>query len=137
MDDNLYMKVQCPNDGKKCLIDGGDVENLVILLGDDEQNMQCLYCGYASNKNYKKHLDDNDFPDEFVEVCKNINERWWIPAVFTTDNYTVTPNTKDEKLIWLIKTNNATEAVEVEVPHFSDAYKMVEKLETNLGEIQQ
>ena len=99
--------------------------------------MQCLYCGYASNKNYKKHLDNNNFPDEFIGVCKNINKRWWIPAVFTTDNYTVTPNTKDEKLIWVIQTNNTTEAVEVEVPHFSDAYKMVEKLESNIGEIQQ
>ena len=130
---DMFMQVTCPC----CLVDKNDIKDSLVLLGDNEQNMQCLYCGYASNKNYKKHLDNNNFPDEFIGICKNINKRWWIPAVFTTDNYTVTPNTKDEKLIWVIQTNNTTEAVEVEVPHFSDAYKMVEELESNIGEIQQ
>ena len=127
---DMFLQVKCPC----CLEDKNDIRDSLVLLGDVEQNMQCLYCGYASNKNYKKHLDNNNFPDEFVGVCKNINKRWWIPAVFTTDNYTVTPNTKDEKLIWVIQTNNTTESVEVEVPHFSDAYKMVEKLEKTIGD---
>ena len=45
------MQVQCPC----CLMDKNGIGDSLVLLGDDEQNMQCLYCGYASNKKMKSH----------------------------------------------------------------------------------
>ena len=133
MDDNLYMKVQCPNDGKKCLIDGGEIENLVILLGDNEQNMQCLVCGFASNRHMKSHVNDNPFPQEFKDVCREINDRWWAPSVFTTEHFMVVPLAEEDVLKWRLfaKDDSATEVI---VPHFSDAFKMVEKLEKTIGD---
>ena len=129
----LFLKVKCPNDEKKCLIDGGEIKETMILLGDSEQNMQCLTCGYASNKNMKAHINDNPFPDDFKEVCKNFNDRWWAPSVFQTEHYMVVPLVEDDKLKWRLFAQDDP-ATEVLVPHFSDAFKMVEKLEKNIGD---
>ena len=131
--DDLFLKVKCPNDGENCLIDGGGIEEKMVLLGDDEQNMQCLTCGYASNKNMKSHINDNPFPDDFKAICKNFNDRWWAPSVFTTDHYMVVPLVEEDKLKWRLFGKDDPET-EVLVPHFSDAYKMVEKLEKTLGD---
>ena len=123
------MRVQCPC----CLEDENGIEDSLVLLGDDEQNMQCLYCGYASNKKMKSHIDDNPFPQEFKDVCRNINDRWWATSVFTTENYMVVPLAEEDKLKWRLFAKNDPET-EVLVPHFSDAYKMVETLEKALGQ---
>ena len=37
---DIFLKVQCPNDGEKCLIDDGKIFESMVLLGDNEQNMQ-------------------------------------------------------------------------------------------------
>jgi|TARA_B100001964_G_C13863963_1_gene435683 hypothetical protein len=131
--DDLFLKVKCPNDGENCLIDGGGIEEKMVLLGDDEQNMQCLTCGYASNKNMKSHINDNPFPDDFKAICKNFNDRWWAPSVFQTEHYMVIPLVEDDKLKWRLfaRSDPSTEVV---VPHFSDAFKMVEKLEKTIGD---
>ena len=127
--EDMFMQVQCPC----CLTDKNEVDDSLVLLGDQEQNMQCLYCGYASNKKMKTHIDDNPFPQEFKDVCRNINDRWWAPSVFTTENYMVVPLVEEDKLKWRLFGKDDPET-EVFVPHFSDAYKMVEKLEKVLGE---
>ena len=131
--DDLFLKVKCPNDRENCLIDGGGIEEKMVLLGDDEQNMQCLTCGYASNKNMKSHINDNPFPDDFKAICKNFNDRWWAPSVFTTEHYMIVPLVEKDKLKWRLFAKDDPET-EVLVPHFSDAYKMVERLEKTLGQ---
>jgi hypothetical protein len=125
--EEMFMRVQCPC----CLEDENGIEDSLVLLGDDEQNMQCLYCGFASKM--KTHINDNPFPQEFKDVCRNINDRWWAPSVFTTENYMVVPLAEEDKLKWRLFAKNDPET-EVLVPHFSDAYKMVETLEKALGE---
>ena len=130
---NMFLKVHCPNDGKKCLINNGKIFESMILLGDGEQNMQCLACGFASNKDMKSHINDNPFPEEFKDVCKSIKGRWWAPSVFTTEHYMVVPLAEDDVLKWRLFAKNDPKT-EVIVPHFSDAFKMVEKLEKTIGD---
>ena len=126
---NMFLQVACPC----CLDDELKIDESLVLLGDEEQNMQCLHCGFASNKKMKSHIDDNPFPQEFKDVCKKIIDRWWAPSVFTTENYMVVPSVERKVLKWRLfaKTDPETE---VFVPHFRDAYKMVEKLEKTLGQ---
>jgi len=126
---DVFLKVQCPC----CLLDENDVDDSLVLLGDVEQNMQCLYCGFASNENMKSHVNDNPFPQEFKDVCREINKRWWAPSVFTTANYNVIPLVEKSKLKWRLIPHSSPET-EVIVPTFIDAYQMVEKLENLIGE---
>ena len=127
--ENMFMQVACPC----CLKDEIDIDDSLVLLGDEEQNMQCLHCGFASNKTMKSHINDNPFPQEFKDVCRNLNTRWWAPSVFTTENYMIVPLVEEDKLKWRLfaKTDPETEVL---VPHFGDAFKMVEKLEKTLGD---
>ena len=122
--EDMILKVPCPC----CIQEDGNSADTLVLLGDDKQNMQCLGCGYGSNNNMKEHISDNPFPQEFKDVCKKLNDRFWAPSVFTTANYDVTPTVKDKKLNWIISPI-ADRATEVLVPTFADAFKMVEKLE--------
>ena len=122
--EDMILKVACPC----CIEEDGESADTLVLLGDDQQNMQCLGCGYGSNNNMKEHISDNPFPQEFKDVCKKLNDRFWAPSVFTTANYDVTPTVKDKKLNWIISPT-ADKATEVLVPTFADAFKMVEKLE--------
>ena len=46
----MMLQVQCPSDGEKCLVADCDIKEQMVLLGDDQQNMQCTNCGFASNK---------------------------------------------------------------------------------------
>tara|TARA_Y100001938_G_scaffold148694_1_gene233206 strand:- start:1611 stop:2033 length:423 start_codon:yes stop_codon:yes gene_type:complete len=131
MDDSFMLKVNCPNDGSECSIVGGDVMESMVLLGDDEQNMQCLACGYASNNNMKTHIQP--FPEDFKDVCVETDKgRYWAPSVFTTENYNVVPMVDNSQLKWRIFAHQDPKT-EVVVPLFSDAFKMVEKLEKALG----
>ena len=116
----MFLEVQCP----LCLENGSDKEDTLVLLGDNEQNMQCTNCGYASNKNYKDKVVE--FPEDFQSICKQINGRWWMPAVYQTQNYLIVPSVEDEKLIWIIRTRMDTQATEVEMPTFYDAYAIIQ-----------
>jgi len=129
--EDYILRVKCP----VCLknIEGEDVEDNLILLGDEEQNMQCLGCGYGSNNNMKEHISDNPFPQEFKNVCEKMGDRFWAPSVFTTENYQVVPMVKNKELRWRVYAHQDPET-EVVVPTFKDAYKMVEKLEILIGQ---
>ena len=61
MMEDFILKVKCPNNGSDCSIVGGEIMESMVLLGDGEQNMQCLACGYASNSNMKTHIQP--FPE--------------------------------------------------------------------------
>ena len=126
---NMFLQVACPC----CLDDELKIDESLVLLGDEEQNMQCLHCGFASNKKMKSHISDNPFPQNFKDVCRQLNDRWWAPSVFTTEHYMVVPLVEEDKLKWRLFAQDDPET-EVVVPHFSDAYKMVEKLEKTLGQ---
>ena len=130
--DNFTLQVKCPNDGKKCSVSGGEVKESMILLGDVEQNMQCLECGFASNNDMKTHI--KPFPEDFKDVCVETSQgRYWAPSVFTTANYQVVPMVEGKELRWRIYAHEDPKTA-VTVPNFIDAYKMVEKLETIVGE---
>ena len=122
--EDMILKVPCPC----CIEEDGESADTLVLLGDDQQNMQCLGCGYGSNNNMKEHISDNPFPQEFKDVCVKLNDRFWAPSVFTTANYNVKPTIKDKELNWII-TPIIDTTTEVLVPTFADAFKMVEKLE--------
>ena len=131
----MFLEVQCPNDSKKCLVSDGEIKESLILLGDDEQNMQCTQCGYASNKDYKDKMVE--FPEDFQSVCKEVNGRWWMPAVYQTKNYLVVPAIEEEKLVWIIRTRMDTKATEVTMPSFYDAYAILQIMETKNAELPQ
>ena len=124
--EDFVLRVKCPLDS--C----SEVEESMVLLGDNEQNMQCLACGYASNSSMKTHI--KPFPEDFKDVCvETDNGRYWAPSVFTTENYNVVPMVDEGVLKWRIFPHQDPET-EVIVPNFIDAYKMVEKMEKVLGE---
>ena len=131
----MFLEVQCPNDSKKCLVSDGEIKESLVLLGDDEQNMQCTQCGYASNKDYKDKMVE--FPEDFQSVCKEVNGRWWMPAVYQTENYIIVPAVEEEKLIWIIRTRMDTKATEVTMPSFYDAYVIIQAMETRNAELPQ
>ncbi len=129
--EDFILRVKCP----VCLEDDGE-ENTgdnLVLLGDDEQNMQCLGCGFGSNNNMKDHISDNPFPQEFKDVCRKLGKRFWAPSVFTTENYQVVPMVKEKELKWRVFAH-LDPKTEVVVPLFTDAFKMVEKLEKLIGD---
>ena len=131
----MFLEVQCPNDSKKCLVSGGEIKESLILVGDDEQKMQCTQCGYASNKDYKDKMVE--FPEDFQSVCKEINGRWWMPAVYQTQNYIVVPAIEEEKLVWIIRTRMDTKATEVTMPTFYDAYAILQIMEPKNAQLSQ
>tara|TARA_B100001778_G_scaffold314247_1_gene299329 strand:+ start:2108 stop:2524 length:417 start_codon:yes stop_codon:yes gene_type:complete len=129
--EDFILRVKCP----VCMKNLGEenIDDTLVLLGDEEQNMQCLGCGYGSNNDMKSHISDNPFPQEFKDVCEKIGDRFWAPSVFTTANYQVVPMVEDTELKWRVYAHQDPET-EVLVPTFTDAYKMVEKMETIIGE---
>ena len=129
--EDFILRVKCP----VCMKNLGEenIDDTLVLLGDEEQNMQCLGCGYGSNNNMKSHISDNPFPQEFKDICEKIGDRFWAPSVFTTANYQVVPMVEDTELKWRVYAHQDPET-EVLVPTFTDAYKMVEKMETIIGE---
>ena len=130
--EDFTLRVKCPNDGEKCSVSGGEIEESMILLGDNEQNMQCLACGFASNNDMKTHI--KPFPDDFKDVCVETGQgRYWAPSVFTTANYQVVPMVEKTELKWRIFAHEDPKT-EVVVPTFTDAYKMVEKMEIIIGQ---
>tara|TARA_A100001011_G_scaffold344705_1_gene379895 strand:+ start:2837 stop:3247 length:411 start_codon:yes stop_codon:yes gene_type:complete len=126
---DMVLKVQCPNNSEECSVVGGEIMESMLLLGDNEQTMQCLSCGFGSSNKMKS---DNYQPNEFKDICKQVKNRWWAPSTFTTENYNVIP-VEDEKLKWKI-IPNSDKTTEVIVPSFADAFKMVEKMENLIGE---
>ena len=124
--EDMVLRVKCPC----CMLEDGEenTRDNLLLLGDDEQNMQCLGCGFGSNNKMKS---DDYNAEEFQDVCKKIKDRWWAPSSFTTEHYTVIPIV-DEILKWKIVPLDDTNT-EVIVPTFADAFKMIEKMEKIIG----
>ena len=134
----MMLQVQCPNDGDKCLVSDCDIKEEMVLLGDDQQNMQCTNCGFASNKKYKGEIGDilENYPKDFINVCKKVNDRWWIPAVYQTENYIISPKIVEDELKWVIRPQQILNAEDVEMPTFYDAYVVIQLMETRGAELQ-
>ena len=134
----MMLQVQCPSDGEKCLVADCDIKEQMVLLGDDQQNMQCTNCGFASNKKYKGEIGDilENYPKDFINVCKKVNDRWWIPAIYQTENYMIAPKVVDDKLTWVIRPQQILNAEDVEMPTFYDAYVVIQLMETRGAELQ-
>ena len=135
----MMLQVQCPNDGDKCLVSDCDIKEEMVLLGDDQQNMQCINCGFASNKKYKGEIGDilENYPKDFINACKEVNGRWWIPAVYQTENYVISPKIVEDELKLVIRPQQILNAEDVEMPTFYDAYVVIQLMETRSGQIQQ
>ena len=129
--EDMILRVKCP----VCMTDDGEdnTGDNLVLLGDEDQNMQCIGCGFGSNNNMKTHISDNPFPQEFKDVCRKLGERFWAPSVFTTEHYQVVPMVENKELRWRVFSHQDPET-EVVVPTFADAFKMVEKMEKIIGE---
>ena len=134
----MMLQVQCPSDGEKCLVADCDIKEQMVLLGDDQQNMQCTNCGFASNQTYKGEIGDilENYPKDFINVCKEVNNRWWIPAIYQTEKYMIAPKVVDDKLTWVIRPQQILNAEDVEMPTFYDAFVVIQLMETRSGEIQ-
>ena len=134
----MMLQVQCPNDGDKCLVSYCDIKEEMVLLGDDQQNMQCTNCGFASNKKYKGEIGDilENYPKDFIKACKEVNGRWWIPAVYQTENYIISPKIVEDELKWVIRPQQILNAEDVEMPTFYDAYVVIQLMETRGAELQ-
>ena len=132
------LQVQCPSDGEKCLVADCDIKEQMVLLGDDQQNMQCTNCGFASNQKYKGEIGDilENYPKDFINVCKENNGRRWIPAIYNTEKYMIAPKVVDDKLTWVIRPQQILNAEDVEMPTFYDAFVVIQLMETRSGEIQ-
>ena len=135
----MMLQVQCPSDGEKCLVADCDIKEQMVLLGDDQQNMQCTNCGFASNQKYKGEIGDilENYPKDFINACKEVNGRWWIPAVYQTENYIISPKIVEDELTWVIRPQQILNAEDVEMPTFYDAYVVIQLMETRSGQIQQ
>ena len=114
-----------------------DIDNSLILLGDDQQNMQCTNCGFASNEKYKGEIGDilENYPKDFINVCRQVNDRWWIPAIYQTEKYMIAPKVVDDKLTWVIRPQQILNAEDVEMPTFYDAYVVIQLMETRGAEL--
>tara|TARA_A100001015_G_scaffold314037_1_gene422649 strand:+ start:389 stop:796 length:408 start_codon:yes stop_codon:yes gene_type:complete len=134
----MMLQVQCPSDGEKCLVADCDIKEQMVLLGDDQQNMQCTNCGFASNQKYKGEIGDilENYPKDFINVCKEVNNRWWIPAIYQTEKYMIAPKVVDDKLTWVIRPQQILNAEDVEMPTFYDAYVVIQLMETRGAELQ-
>ena len=134
----MMLQVQCPSDGEKCLVADCDIKEQMVLLGDDQQNMQCTNCGFASNKKYKGEIGDilENYPKDFINVCKEVNDRWWIPAIYNTEKYMIAPKIVDDKLTWVIRDQSILNAEDVSMPTFYDAYVVIQLMETRSGKVQ-
>ena len=133
----MMLQVQCPSDGEKCLVADCDIKEQMVLLGDDQQNMQCTNCGFASNQKYKGEIGDilENYPKDFINACKEVNGRWWIPAIYQTENYMIAPKVVDDKLTWVIRPQQILNAEDVEMPTFYDAYVVIQLMETRGAEL--
>ena len=133
------LQVQCPSDGEKCLVADCDIKEQMVLLGDDQQNMQCTNCGFASNKKYKGEIGDilENYPKDFINVCREVNNRWWIPAIYNTEKYMIAPKIVDDKLTWVIRDQSILNAEDVSMPTFYDAYVVIQLMETRGAELPQ
>ena len=91
----MMLQVQCPNDGEKCLVSDCDIKEEMVLLGDNDQNMQCTNCGFASNKKYGK---DSTI---VIGVHLNLNTLWPVLGIFVPEP----PNCIFQKSIHLVDQN--------------------------------
>ena len=133
----MMLQVQCPSDGEKCLVADCDIKEQMVLLGDDQQNMQCTNCGFASNQKYKGEIGDilENYPKDFINVCKEVNGRWWIPAIYNTEKYMIAPKIVEDKLTWVIRDQSSLNAEDVSMPTFYDAYVVIQLMETRGAEL--
>ena len=99
--------------------------------------MQCTNCGYASNSKYKGEIGDilENYPKDFINVCRQVNDRWWIPAIYQTEKYMIAPKVVDDKLTWVIRPQQILNAEDVEMPTFYDAYVVIQLMETRGAEL--
>ena len=77
-----------------------------------------------------------NYPKDFINVCKEINGRWWIPAIYNTEKYMIAPKIVEDKLTWVIRDQSILNAEDVSMPTFYDAYVVIQLMETRSGEVQ-
>ena len=43
----------------------------------------------CSNSKYKGEIGDilENYPKDFIGVCREVNGRWWIPTIYNTEKY--------------------------------------------------
>ena len=78
--------------------------SLHVIEEDGIGTQQCINCGYASTSKFIGTREDNEMfktlPEEMQSWSKEINDRIWIPTMFTLPFGTLYPVNIDGEMKW-------------------------------------
>ena len=80
-------------------------ERALHVIGEKESTIQqCIWCGYVSSEKYKGTRESNEefdkLTDEMKSWAKEIDERIWIPSIFTLPDGLIYPSDIDGVMKW-------------------------------------
>jgi len=81
-------------------------EHSLHLMGDDDDNqlMQCIWCGYVSSPKFIGKKEDNEEYKKLTDDMKNWSKealgRIWIPSIFTLPDGMIYPDNDGEVMKW-------------------------------------
>ena len=81
-------------------------EHSLHLMGDDDDNqlMQCIWCGYVSSPKFIGKKEDNEEYKKLTDDMKNWSKealgRIWIPSIFTLPDGMIYPDNDGKVMKW-------------------------------------
>jgi Zn ribbon nucleic-acid-binding protein len=79
-------------------------KSLHVIEEDGIGTQQCISCGYATTSNFIGTKEDNEtfktLPEEMQSWSKEVNDRIWIPTMFTLPFGTLYPINIGGKMKW-------------------------------------
>jgi hypothetical protein len=79
-------------------------EHALHVIGEKDELMQCLYCGYVSSQKFIGTINDNNeykkLPEQMQKMAKEYNGRIWIPSVLTLPMGVLTPILVEGDIFW-------------------------------------
>jgi len=79
-------------------------EHALHVVGEHDELMQCLYCGYVSSQKFigtmANNEEYNDLPEQMQKMAKEYNNRIWIPTVLTLPMGILNPILVEGEMFW-------------------------------------